>query len=224
MLSRPRMCDAPTILPATEPDQLNDIELLALTLGHSSPRRAARLLSRFHGVHGLARATITELGFERVPQPRARQLQAALELGRRTLDRPLRRGARIERTTAVVDFLGGRLIHREQEELHVVGLDVHHHILTHFIAAVGGDAEVAVHPRDVFRPLVRHNAHACIVTHNHPSGDPFPSDADREVTELLVRAGVTLGIKFLDHVIIAAGGVYSFVAAGAMPRTSEDES
>jgi DNA repair protein RadC len=203
-----------TILPATEPDQLNDIELLALTLGHSSPRRAARLLSRFQGVHGLARASFAELAFERVPQRRARQLLAALELGRRTLDRPLRRGAPIERSSAISEFLGGRLMHREQEEMHVVGLDVHHQILTHFIAAVGCDAEVQVNPRDVFRPLVRQNAYACIVVHNHPSGDPSPSDADRELTYTLMQAGKVLGVRFLDHVIIAAGGTYSFAGAG----------
>jgi DNA repair protein RadC len=211
-----RMSEQLTILPATEPEQLNEIELLALTLGHSSPRRAARLLSRFRGVHGLARASFAELELERVPQRRARQLLAALELGRRTIDRPLRRGAPLSSSTAVADYLGGRLVHREQEELHVVGLDVRHQVVTHFIAAVGCDAEVHVDPRDVFRPLVRHNAHGCVVVHNHPSGEPAPSDADRALTQQLAAAADLIGVRFLDHVIIAAGGTYSFAGMGAL--------
>jgi DNA repair protein RadC len=209
--------DALTILPATEPDQLNDIELLALTLDHVSPRLSARLLSRFKGIHGLARASFTELENERLPPRRARQLLAALELGRRTIDRPLQRGALLSTSTAVADFISGRLIHREQEELHVVGVDVRLTVLTHFVAAVGCAAEVQVHPRDVYRPLVRHNAFGCIIVHNHPSGDPSPSAADHALTEALARAADLIGVRLIDHVIIASGGIFSFVGAGALP-------
>jgi len=205
-------------LPATEPDQLSEIELLALTLHHTSPRRAARLLSRFHGVHGLARASIDELAHERVPPRRARQLLAALELGRRTLNRPLSRGVHIQRSSDVVEFLGGRLVHREQEELHVLGLDVRCRLLTHFVAAVGSSHQIHVDPRDVFRPLVRHNAHSCIVAHNHPSGDSSPSPEDRELTQVLHQAGLYVGVVFLDHLIIAAGGTYSFAGWGALSQ------
>jgi DNA repair protein RadC len=210
------MPDPLTILPATEPDQLSDIELLALTLGHISPRLAARLLSRFHGVHGLARASFSELELERVAPRRARQLLAALELGRRTIDKPLPRGAPLTSPTAVADYLGGRLSHREQEELHVVGVDPRLQVLTHFIAAVGCDAEVHVDPRDVFRPLVRHNAHGCVIVHNHPSGEPTPSDADRELTRQLFAAAQLIGVRLLDHVIIATGGTYSFATMGGL--------
>ena len=203
-----------TIIPATLPDQCNDIELLALTLGHLSPRRAARLLSRFGGVHGLAQASFDELERERVPLNRARQLQAALELGRRTLDRPLRRGAPMANGAAVVDFLNGRLAPREQEELHVIGVDVRLQVMTHFVAAVGSSSEVQVDARDVFRPLVRHNVHGCLIAHNHPSGDPAPSDEDKKLTRRLAAAGDLIGIKLLDHVIISSGGHYSFMAMG----------
>lgn len=208
------MSESVTILPATVPDQCNDIELLALTLGHLSPRRAARLLSRFGGVHGLAQASFEELERERVPQNRARQLQAALELGRRTIDRPLRRGVPMANGTAVVDFLNGRLAAREQEEMHVVGVDTRLQVMTHFVAAVGSASEVRVDARDVFRPLVRHNVYGCMIAHNHPSGDPAPSEDDRKLTVRLAAAGELIGIKLLDHIILAVGGHYSFAAMG----------
>jgi DNA repair protein RadC len=208
------MSDPLTIIPATVPDQCNDIELLALTLGHLSPRRAARLLSRFGGVHGLAQASFDELERERVPQRRARQLQAALELGRRTIDRPLRRGVAMANGSAVVDFLNGKLSGREQEELHVIGVDIRLQVITHFVAAVGSASEVQVDARDVYRPLVRHNVHGCIIAHNHPSGDPAPSDEDKKLTRRLAAAGELIGVKLLDHVIIAVGGSYSFSAMG----------
>jgi DNA repair protein RadC len=200
--------------PATIPEQLDDLALLTLTLGPGCPRAhvAAHLLARFDGVHGLGRASAVELERARLRRDEAERLCAALELGRRTLAPPPRRGTALDSVAAVAGLFDGGLRGRAHEELHVLGLDARLRLQTHALVAVGGLAEVAILPRDLFRPLLRDGAWGCIVVHNHPSGDPRPSDADRTLTRRLQQAAELLGIRFVDHVIVAARGVHSFAA------------
>ena len=75
-----------------------------------------------------------------------------------------------------------------------------------------------IHPREVFRTAVHVNAHAIVITHNHPSGDKTPSSNDKEVTELLTKAGEILGIKILDHLIVTTNGYTSFAENGLLPK------
>ena len=204
--------DLTTIAPHP-PEQLGDIELLSIALGRNSAA-AATLLDRFGGLHGLSRAALPDLIDARVPLRRAIQLYAALELGRRTLSEPLHRGTALTDACHAEQWLHARLAHREQEELHVLGLDVRHRVLVEFVAAVGSVSEVHVDPRNVFRRLVRENASAAIVAHNHPSGAAEPSDSDVELTRKLAAAGAVVGITVLDHVIVARAGAFSFARHG----------
>jgi len=73
-----------------------------------------------------------------------------------------------------------------------------------------------VHPREVFRAAIRRSAAALVLVHNHPSGDPAPSREDEQVTERLSRAGELLGIRVVDHVIVAERGFHSFADAGSL--------
>ena len=205
-----------TTLTPRPPERLDDIELLALALDRSVPSAAA-LLSRFGGVHGLARASLAELAQARVAPRRAHQLHAALELGRRSLSAPLARGLALTDAAQAERFMWSRLAAREQEELHVIGVDVRQRIVVEFVAAIGGVAEVQVDPRAVFRPLLRENAHAAMVVHNHPSGAVTPSESDRLLTKQLVAAGEVVGIKLIDHIIVARDGAYSFARHGKLP-------
>jgi DNA repair protein RadC len=206
--------DLTTITPCP-PERLDDIELLALALDRSLPS-AASLLSRFGGLHGLARASLAELAEARVPPRRVHQLHAALELGRRSLTTPLARGVALTDAAQAERFMWSRLAAREQEELHVIGVDVRQRIIVEFVAAVGGVAEVHIDPRSVFRPLLRENAHAAIVVHNHPSGAVSPSESDILLTHQLVAAGEVVGIKLIDHIIVARDGAYSFARHGKL--------
>ena len=197
------------------PEKLDDVALLALALDRSVST-AAMLMARFGGVHGVARASLAELAHVRIPSRRAHQLHAALELGRRTLATPLARGLPLTDARQAEQFMWSRLATREQEEIHVIGLDVRQHIVVEFVAAVGGLAEVHIDPRDVFRPLLRENAHAAIVVHNHPSGEKSPSECDALLTEQLRSAGEVVGIRLLDHIIVARDGAYSFARNGRL--------
>src|SRR4051794_53178 len=105
-----------TTIAASPAEKLDDVALLALALDRS-PSSAAALMVRFGGISGVARASIAELGFARVPRRRVHQLHAALELGRRTLAEPLARGMVLADARQAEQFMWSRLAAREQEEI-----------------------------------------------------------------------------------------------------------
>ena len=80
--------------------------------------------------------------------------------------------------------------------------------------SVGNLSASLVHPREVFKPLILHNAAAVILAHNHPSGDPAPSVQDRQITTRLKEIGEVMGIRVLDHIVVGEGRYYSFLDQG----------
>jgi DNA repair protein RadC len=192
------------------PGALADSELLGLLLG-GDVADGARLLVEAGGLVALGRSGLRELA-DLSDRRLACRIQAALELGRRSIESPLDRGEPIRGPADVYLRLRGRLVHQLREELHVLGLDVHNRVQQHFIAALGTVHHVHVDPREVFRPLLREGAHAAIVVHNHPSGEPAPSDADAELTSRLTAAGQVVGVHLLDHIVVARGGFHAFSA------------
>lgn len=101
----------------------------------------------------------------------------------------------------------------EQETFIVILLDARQKPLSVHVVAIGTLASVEVHPRDVFREAVRMSAHSIVVGHNHPSGDPSPSDADVILTKRLAAAGKILGIPVLDHIVVSSNGRSCSLAA-----------
>ena len=112
-----------------------------------------------------------------------------------------------------------RILHKES--LRVILLDTRYHLLRIAEVSLGSLNESIAHPRDVFRPAVISSAYAVIVVHNHPSGDPSPSQADHSLTRRLAEAAELLQIKLLDHIIIGAPSesrapYFSFKEAGVL--------
>jgi len=113
---------------------------------------------------------------------------------------------------------------RDRETFAVLMLDVKHRVLAAHIASIGALDHSIVEPREVFRAAVLAGAKAVILGHNHPSGDPTPSDADCQITGRLRQAGQLLGIRVLDHVIIANGGAWvSLAERGGLSSASTRE-
>jgi DNA repair protein RadC len=145
--------------------------------------------------------TTEELACElAIPRRSARRLAAALELARRALrpvGTPQIRCARDAFELCRALFVG---VHVEQ--FRVLTLDAKHRVKQNLVISVGSLTSSLVHPREVYRCAVRTCAAAIVCVHNHPSGDPEPSQEDIEVTRRIAAAGRTLGITLLDHVVV----------------------
>ena len=140
---------------------------------------------------------------------RATLVLAAIELGRRALTGRPMRGQRLAGASEVWTYLGNRLASLAVEEFWALGLDARHRVQSEHCLARGSLTGVEIHPRDVFRPLIRHGTAAVIFCHNHPSGDPAPSRADVDLTTRLREVGDLCGIPVLDHVVVGWEGYVS---------------
>jgi DNA repair protein RadC len=204
------------------PAALADAELVALVLGGGAGRAPLREAAQAI----LDRSPVPELAwlppealavFPGVGPARAAALAAAFELGRRGAWAPPRRGERLLEPRRVAELMR-RAAHAEREGFHVVLLDVRGRLLRAEQVAEGSLTQCPVSPRDALRPAVREGAHGVVFVHNHPSGDPSPSAEDFDLTERLRAASELVGVLARDHVIVAAGGYFSFVEAGRWRR------
>jgi DNA repair protein RadC len=207
-------------LAAQGPQGLSDAELVALLLGSGRPglnavEMAKGVIGAVGGLPGLAQATPTELRkHPGIGAARAAVLQAAVELGRRVAGSRPERGQRLAAASDVWSHYRARLAFAPSEEFWVIGLDVRHRVVFEGCIARGSLTGVEVHPREVFRPLIRASAAAALLCHNHPSGDPSPSRQDLELTARLKEVGELCGISILDHVVVAAEGYASLAERG----------
>jgi DNA repair protein RadC len=187
---------------------VSDEELLAILLGTGTRGTpavmvASELVHRTGGLPALARASPHELAqVVGVGDARAAMIVAAFELGRRAME--LADRSRVVSAEDVFELCGPRLAGLHQEVFLAIGLDVRNGLLDVVEVARGTLAGVEVHPREVFRPLVRMAAAGGVLVHNHPSGDSTPSDEDIALTERMRDVGTLLGIPIIDHVVIAA--------------------
>lgn len=187
---------------------LSTPELLAIILrtgvgGENALAMATRLLSRYEGLPGLAKASLSELQSERgLGEAKTAQLKAALELGRRMLLAAPRDRFAVRSPSDVAQLLMAEMAHLEQEHLRVLYLDTRNRLLGSETVYVGSLNASHIRVGEVFREAVKRNCAAIIVAHNHPSGDPTPSPEDVEVTRQLVAAGKLLDIELLDHMVI----------------------
>jgi DNA repair protein RadC len=110
----------------------------------------------------------------------------------------------------------GRLRHETHEKFIVVLLNTKNRVIQIQQIAEGSLSSAVVHPREIYAPAVVNHAACVLVAHNHPSGDPYPSDEDRRLTASLEDAGRVLGIPLLDHVVIGDGRYYSFKEHGGI--------
>ncbi|RNF83886.1 RadC family protein [Montanilutibacter psychrotolerans] len=199
---------------------LSDAELLSIFLG--SGLRGQDAVSTARGLlttHGPLRRLL-ELGtgeLTRLPglgPARACTLAAALELGHRRLSAELERGIVLSDPPAAGRYFAQRLRGLPHEVFAALFLDNRHRALAFEELFRGTFDGTEVHPREVVRRALVHNAAAVIVGHNHPSGNPEPSAADRAVTERLKHALALVDLRLLDHFVIADGPPVSLAARG----------
>lgn len=199
---------------------LSDAELLAIFMGSGLRGQDAvgssRALLQAHGpLRSLLERPAAELA--RLPglgPACACRLAAALELGQRHLAAELQRGDVLSDPLAVGHYFTRRLRSRPHEVFAALFLDTRHRALAFEELFQGTVDGAEVHPREVARRALAHNAAAVIVGHNHPSGDAQPSAADRAVTLRLRQALALLEIRLLDHLVVGDGLAVSLAARG----------
>lgn len=208
-------------------EALSDAELLALLLrtgvrGADVLALSRRLLAQQGGLRGVARAAPAVLcRAPGVGPAKCATLVAAIEIGRRLACHRLREGEAIQGPVDVYKHFYPRLRDAPHERFLVILLDGRHRVLRAAAVSEGTLTASLVHPREVFRPALEAGSAAVVLVHNHPSGDPTPSQEDRSVTERLARAGEILGIRVLDHVIVAERGYRSLREEGAFDLGAE---
>ena len=201
---------------------LGDNELVAIVLGNGQAHASAldlanHLLESVGGIDGLARAREDDLmRVSGIGAARSAQVRAAVELGRRTLTRAGRQRVQITAPRVVAELLLPLYGDRAVEQFGVVLLDTKHRVMRTTVVTIGTLDASIVHPRDIFREAIAAGAAAIVVFHNHPSGDPEPSDEDVILTHRLVAAGVLMGIDVLDHVILAGVRYHSMKERGSI--------
>lgn len=198
---------------------LTDVELLAMLIGSGTKGVSAldvanSLLGEFGDLAALGRAEIKDLADQHgIGKARACALAAALELGRRA-QFPRKERHLVRVSADVYAYYRPKLSHLTHEVFHVMCLDGKHRVIRDVRIVEGGLTSCSVLPREVFAPALRAGAPVVIFVHNHPSGDPAPSPEDLRLTIRLKQAGLVLGVKALDHIIVGEGKYFSMVDDG----------
>ena len=195
-------------LVARGPDALSHAELIAILLrtglkGTNVVQVGQKLVQKYGSLNALALATVDEL--KQIPgigRDKATTLVAAFALAKRMEQERREDSPVLDNPATVVDFMRETNRLQKVESFQVLLLNTRKRLIRAEEISQGLLDTILVHPREVFRAAITANAAAIILIHNHPSGDPAPSEADIKVTRDLIRAGQLLKIEVVDHVII----------------------
>lgn len=190
-------------------DKLSLTELLAIIIGKGTPGEsvavlASRLLSKFGDLNRLEEASIEELTkIKGIGEAKATQIKAALELGRRLFSQEEVKGKTIQSAEDVYKLMRAEFKNKKKEHFKLILLNTRNQVIRKVSVSKGTLNASLIHPREVFGSALSHSAASVILIHNHPSGDPRPSDDDIKITKRLIEAGKIMGIEVYDHVIMA---------------------
>lgn len=209
---------------------LSNSELLALVIRSGTGDKSAVQLAEevisytADNIGELGSAEVMELTKIRgIGEAKACSIVAAMELSRR-LDH--KRSSivknKVRDSREVAELLMHELMYEKRENFVAICLNAKLQVESKTVISIGDLSNAPVHPREVFAPAVRRGAAAVILAHNHPSGDPAPSDDDIAVTARLLEASEIMGIKLLDHIIIGHGRYYSFRSEGLLFAKQSD--
>lgn len=204
-------------------EALTDAELLAVLLrtgtkGSPSVHMAEEVLNlsrEKEGLLGLHSLSLTQLkSVKGIGKVKAVQIKCIGELSKRIAQTTARKGLQFTKPWSIADYYMERLRHKEQEELICMMLDTKNHLLGEEMIFKGTVNASLVSPREVFLAAMSYHAVGILLVHNHPSGEPAPSQADLDFTQRILEAGELLGISLLDHIIIGDCRYLSFRQQG----------
>ena len=190
------------------PQALSDAELLALfintgTKGENALQIGQRILRDYKSLRDLSRLEPAVLSKIKALGPaKTAKLAAAFELGRRSAQEPAHAEIVLDRPQCIYDYISPEMQALGHESVRIILLNTKLAVMRSEEAFKGSLNECIAQPRDLLRKVLIHNAYAYILVHNHPSGDPTPSEADRRITRRLREASEATGLLLQDHMII----------------------
>ncbi len=206
------------------PEALSAQELLALVIGRGIPKKsvmniAQELLAKFGNIKAISQATIEELSqIKGIGLAKAAQIKACFELGRREDLEPELINFDIKNPETVVKAIRAGIKDKAKEHFKLILLNPRNKIIGISTVSVGTLNASLVHPREVFKDAIVHSAASVVLAHNHPSGDPEPSEDDLTITKRLTEAGKILGVEVIDHIIVGKNGFFSFKEKGLVKK------
>lgn len=203
-------------------EALSAQELLALVIGRGIPKKsvmsiAQELMAKFGNIRAISQATIEELSqIKGIGLAKAAQIKACFELGRREELEPELKNFDVKDPEAVVKAIRSSIKDKAKEHFKLILLNPRNKIIGISTISMGTLNASLVHPREVFKDAITHSAASVVLAHNHPSGDPDPSEDDIKITKKLVDSGKLLGIEVLDHIVIGKNNFCSFKERGLL--------
>lgn len=197
---------------------LSDAELLAIFLrvgvkGLNAVELAQNLLDHFGSLHTLLNANEAEFCQAKgLGQAKFAQMKAVLEMSRRHFESGLKKGDAFTQPENVANYLIHKIGFQQQEQFGMLLLDQQHFLIEYKTLFTGTLNQANVHAREVVKAALESNAAAVILTHNHPSGDPNPSQSDLTLTQTLSQALDLVEVRCLDHIIIGDFGRWHSLA------------
>jgi DNA repair protein RadC len=201
-------------------ENLSAQELLALVIGRGIPKKsvmtiAQELISTFGNVNAIGRATLEELcRIKGIGIAKAAQIKASFELAKRENLETDEENFDIKNPEAVCKLISSTIKEKAKEHFKLILLNSRNKKIGISTISVGTLTTSLVHPREVFKEDLAHSAASVILAHNHPSGDPEPSEDDLKITRKLVESGKILGVEVIDHIIVGKNSFYSFREKG----------
>lgn len=202
---------------------LSDAELIAILIGSGSRQETAVELSKriLHSLGNdldkLGKLSVNELcRFKGIGEAKAISIIAALELGRRRKDTDIKEAAKISSSKDIFDLMQRYFADLNHEEFWIILLNRANKVLSTHLISKGGQAGTVADPKIIFRIALENHAASVILSHNHPSGNLKPSQADISLTQKLCSAGTMLDVAVLDHLIFADSSYFSMADQGIM--------
>ncbi len=207
----------------------HDYEIIELLLTLGTPRKdckqqAKAAMKKFKGFRGVLEAPMEELQeIKGIGPHNALGLKLFQQISERYLKEEIvGKPIQLKSSKAVFNYLYQAMRKDKREVFKVLFLDSKNRLIDAKNLFVGSLTSSAVYPREIMKKAIRYDAAALIFAHNHPSGDPGPSQSDREITQELVSAGKIMQIKVLDHIIIGDNRYFSFADEGLIEKHNPD--
>ena len=203
---------------------MSDAHLLGILIG-SGDRRAKKnavdlsrdLLKNFGSLENIDQASITEIcQIQGIGNAKAAQIKAALEIGKRMAAKTSGKKIKMKSSRIFVEYFSPFLKNLKKEIVKIVLLDPKLQLLKEITISEGSLNASIVHPREVMIPAIKESAASFALIHNHPSGDPTPSQQDFEITHRLSKTAKIIGINMIDHIIIGGNNFFSFADEGLL--------